>query len=127
LNLQEITDQLKLIPDRAYKTGDVFIDEKYGAKKTVYQEDCWITGIKSEEGEPVEDTVARFLDKLRPYSIYLKELSSSCDVTLWLSLYPDNEQMNVHLSRKIIAQAYEMGISIDVGAMFLKQYYEGRY
>ena len=126
LNLNEITQTLSIRPDHAYKKGDM-VFSKITKTETVHKEDSWIAGVKVEEGGSLEKATVRFLEKLRPNSDYLKMLASSFDVILWLSLYPDNEQMNVHLSPSIIAQVYEMGISIDVEAAFLKQIYEGNY
>jgi hypothetical protein len=124
LDLQKITRSLLLEPDGSYKKGDVVISNITG-KETVHKEDSWIAGIETQGKKSVEDAVVSFLETLEPHSAYLKELSSSFDVTLWLSLYPEYEQMNVHLSHSVIAQAYEMGVSIGVSAMFLKDFYEG--
>jgi len=82
---------------------------------------------KTVEGETPEDALFRFLEMLHPHGDYIKKLSSSFDVTLWLSLYPDNEQMNFHFSHDTISRVCDMGISIDCSAMFLNQIYEGRY
>ena len=119
----EISTRLDMTPNRFNKKGDTHKD-KYTNKTTIYSEDSWYAGIEIKQGESPEDALTRFVDILHPHSDYIKSLSTSFDVILWLSLYPDDEQMNVHLSPSMISRICDMCISIDVSAMFLKQIYE---
>lgn len=127
LNLQEITARLEMSPDYAYKKGDVFIDHKHGGQTIVYQEDCWIAGIESIPKESIGQSIERFLELLKPVSGYLKELAQRSQITVWASIYPENEQMNIHLSSTTIAILHSIGVSFDGSVMFLKQFYDGTY
>ena len=100
LNLLEITNYLGINPDYAYKKGDTYIDQKHGGKEIIYQEDCWIVGIENHHGESLAQTVDRFLDSLLQSAVYLNKLSKEFRVTIWISAYPENEQINLHLPKK---------------------------
>ena len=126
LSNEETSKKLGVKSDTFNKKGEKHFN-KITKTSIIYPEDCWYAGVEIEEEDSFEEVVVCFLKKLQPSAGYLKELSSSFDVTLWLDMYPDNEQMNVHLSNDIISIVSEMGITIDVGAMFLKQFYEGNY
>ena len=123
---EKISAGLNISHSHFNKKGDTYTN-KYTKKTITYPEDSWYAGIEAQEDETPEDMLSRFVDMLHPHSEYLNKISSSFDVTLWLSFYPDNEQMNVQLTHSTILKICDMGISMNIGAMFLKEIYEGKY
>ena len=127
LNLDEITSRLAMNPDYAYKKGDTCLDYKYGGTKIVYSEDCWITAYKPKEKTPVEKQLEEFVNVLADSSDYLQELASKHDVTIWISMYPDNEQVNLHISTPTIKTLARIGASLDCSTAYLKSFHDGLY
>lgn len=127
LDIQGVSDGLKMLPDKSYTKGDIFIDHKHGGKETVYEEDCWIMGIESVDEESAEQLVNRFLAMLLPSADYLKKIATIHNATIWLSVFPDGEQLSIHLSEYAISKIHELGVSFDYTVMFLKQLYDGNY
>ena len=127
LDEEAISKNLGLIPNTFYTKGDTFVDEKYGGTKIEYEEDCWIVGTETEFNEAIEHTIDRFLEVLLPSAEYLKDLSRKHNITLWVSLYPEDEQSNIHISGKTINALCQIGISLDCSVSFLKDFYNGSY
>jgi len=127
LNLQEITNQLGMTPVNARKKGEIFIDEKYGMRVTVFQEDFWLGGYKPRQNSKLEDEIEYFAMKLKPSATYLKALAEKHDVRFWVSLHLEEIQANVHISPATINALSEMGAKLDCSMMFLKDFYEGNY
>ena len=127
LKLEEITEKLSQLPSFTYRKGDRYTP-KYGEKKAiVYKEDCWLLTLEKDESQTFDDAINEFLSKLKNSTDYLKELSSNFDVTLWISAYPDEEQSNIHLSPDTLKLIANMGISVDLNNLFLKEFYDGTY
>ena len=127
LDIQSITNSLKVRPDKAYKKGDSYVDIKYGNEPIVYQEDCWRVQIKTQSEESIEEALERFIDTFIPAADYLNSISSKFDATIWVSTYPESEQVNIRISPKAIHNLCKLGVALDVGAIYLKQFYEGTY
>lgn len=127
LNLEEITQKLKSVPDRTYKRGDIFVDQKHGGKKVIYQEDCWILGYEPDENTSFEEELEYFVTKFKNASAYLKSLAEEHNITIWISTYPDCEQANTHISFPTINILNEIGATLDCSVTFLKEFYDGTY
>jgi len=125
LNLQEISDQLGLAPDQAYKKGDACAHREHGGEAAAYHEDCWMVGLESDEDMTVEENVERLVSMLISSSVYLKALSKEHNVTVWVSAYPDAEQANIHIAAPTIAALSEIGAALDCSTLFLKDFYDG--
>ena len=125
LDFQEITRNLSMKPNYSYKKGDVVFSKVPGIE-TIHKEDLWIAGIEIAAGKTIEQTLAQFLKQLIPAARYLKKLAIKYEVTVWVSAYPETEQINVHLSPQVIHDINEIGASFDCGVMFLKQFYDGQ-
>ena len=126
LNLREITKQLHMSPTHAYKKGESFLDRWRGGEKIVYREDCWLAETETEPGETPELALTRFVVELLPFTDFLKRLSQSADITILVSVYPESEQVNLHLSPEVIAALYQIGAGFDGSVLFLRQFYDGR-
>jgi len=127
LNIQEISSRLGLAPDHVYMKGDICSPRNHSGEEIAYQEDCWIKGIESDEDINVEKTLERFVGTLKSSSDYLKTLSKEHDVTVWVSVYPDSEQANIHIAAPIIIALSEIGATLDCSTLFLKDFYNGMY
>ena len=68
-----------------------------------------------------------FLTRFIKSKEYIKELSDNFDATLWVSVYPDDEQSNIHLENKTLKIISDMGLIVDLDIMFLKEFYDGTY
>lgn len=127
LSLQEITARLSISPEHSAKKGDVFVNQKYGGKTTIYPEDFWIVGTKMQPDETVLQMLERFLFSLMPASSYLKDLSSEFNVTVWVSTYPETDQINIHLPQNVVRMLHDLGVNFDYSVSYLKEFYDGTY
>lgn len=75
----------------------------------------------------LEDEVVRFVEQLYCFKSYVKNLSSRYSIKLWLSIYPETDQMNLCFTSKIIEKVSDMGIDIDVSILCLQQFYQGDF
>jgi hypothetical protein len=122
LNFDEINSTLNILPSNIYRKGDVF---KNRFVDVVTQEDCWSANYEIPEIQSLEDAMLSFI---QPYIIqqkYITNLSKKYDVKLWISLYPDNNQMNINLSKKIITALYDLKIELEITAAYLSEFYDG--
>ena len=127
LNFEQINKELSQKPSAIYCKGDSYTP-KFGDKQPIiYNEDCWIFETEKQEGEMLDDMLYNFLTRFIKSKEYIKELSLNTDVSLWVSVYPDTEQSNIHLENKTIKLLSDMGLVIDFDIMFLKDFYDGNY
>ncbi len=127
LNFEEISRMLAQQPSFTCRKGDCYTP-KFGDKKPViYEEDCWLLETEKDGELSFDDAIKMFLSKVKKSTDYLKELSSGFDVTLWISAYPDEQQSNIHLSPDTLKMIADMGISVDMNSLFLKELYDGTY
>ena len=127
LNLEQINNELSQQPSFTYRKGDTYTP-KFGDKQPIiYKEDCWLFEVEKQEDETIDATVYRFLTKFEKSKEYLNKLSQKAELTLWVSVYPDNEQSNIHLENKTLKLLADIGLVVDFDIMFLKDFYEGTY
>ena len=127
LNFEEITQALSQKPSCTYKKGECYTP-KYGDKQPIiYKEDCWLFEVEKQEDETIDATVYRFLTKFEKSKEYINKLSQKAELTLWVSVYPDNEQSNIHLENKTLKLLADIGLVVDFDIMFLKDFYDGTY
>ena len=126
IDSEEITHSL-VQPDFSYHKGDSYTP-KYGDKLTItYNEDCFMYERQMLEGETLDQALAAFLSRFEGSAGYIKELSDRYNVTLWISVYPDDEQSSIHLSSDIVSRLADMGVTVDIDMLFLKDFYSGTY
>ncbi len=127
LNLEEITEKLRIKPTFSCRAGEEYTFKSGDNKVATYKEDCWIAETEKRQKETLDQTIERFMLEFQISSEYIKELSNKFDVTLWISAYPDEEQSNIHLSKDTLKVINDMGISLDFNVLFLKDFYDGTY
>ncbi len=127
LNFEKIIQELSQRPSFTYRKGDCYTP-KFGDKQPIiYKEDCLIFEVEKQEDETIDDTLYKFLTGFIKSKEYINELSQVTDVSLWVSVYPDNEQSNIHLENKTLELLTDMGLDVDFDIMFLKDFYDGTY
>lgn len=126
LNLAEITKSLGKKPTFSCIKGEK-IKSKYKSIKTEHTEDCWMYCKESNKKLSFQDNVNIFLDKFIDHSSYLKKLSQSFEVTIWIELYPEKEQFNLHLTPEILEKLHMFGTAADIQVAYLKAFYDGTY
>ena len=127
LNLEQINNELSQQPSFTYRKGDTYTP-KFGDKQPIiYKEDCWLFEVEKQEDETIDATVYRFLTKFEKSKEYINKLSQKAELTLWVSVYPDNEQSNIHLENKTLKLLADIGLAVDFDIMFLKDFCDGTY
>ena len=127
LNLEQINKELSQQPSFTYRKGDTYTP-KFGDKQPIiYKEDCCVFDVEKQEDETIDATVYRFLTKFVKSKEYLNKLSQKAELTLWVSVYPDNEQSNIHLENKTLKLLADIGLVVDFDIMFLKDFYDITY
>ena len=127
LELEKISKQLKVSPICTYKKGDLITNTKIKVNVETYQEDCWMYGIESKDTELQGDFLQRFVKELVPHSEFLKSIAIGNDITIWISIYPDNEQCNINIPTFVIDFISKIGATLDINTLFLKNFYDGIY
>ena len=123
----EITAQLKIASPKISKKGEIVNNKKYKLPPTIVQEDSWMSGFEPYEHTKPQDALEDFVMRFKPSFAYLKSLSKKYSVTVWVSLCPEKEQFNMHVTSKAIKALNEMGATLDCTMMFLQAFYEGDY
>ena len=123
LNTNIISEELGIIPHYTQKKGNPITSKYTNEIVGHYEEDCWIYEIESNCKDTTEMCLERLFLTILPHSKYLKNLSAKHNVTIWVSIYPDNEQNNLHLSENILKVICEMGATLEISTLFLESLY----
>ena len=75
----------------------------------------------------INDELADFVDQLYNLKDYLVELKSDFSIKLWVSIYPETEQLYFGLTSSVIRKIADFGIDIDVSILCLQEFYRGTY
>ena len=127
LNFEEIIQALSCQPSFTYRKGE-HCTPKFGDKRPkIHKEDCLLFETEKQDDETIDDMLYKFLTGFTKSKEYINELSKNADITLWVSVYPDEEQSNIHLGNKTVKLLGDMGLSVDFNIMFLKNLYDGIY
>lgn len=88
---------------------------------------CMIYEKEYDESVSVDNLVGEFVDEFYKERDFLSSLSSSCEMTLWLSLYPDTEQAQIGISNVNLQKIADCGLNLHTTVMFLEKFYNGEY
>lgn len=122
INLDKITSITNVIPKYLHKKGDIYCD-KYTKKSITYSENCWIANIEVDNFDEIEKKTHEFVDLFYKNKEYIKQLLNECTVTLWITLYQETNQYNLHFSRETLSKIVELGIGVDITIMQLQEFY----
>ena len=95
-------------------------DKKFIAENDIFQA---LYEIPDDSG--LNAGVQSVVNKLYESCSLIKSLSSENDVTLWLTLYPEEYQLNFNLTNDSVRKMGEMGIDFDLSVMSLQKFYDG--
>ena len=123
LFLEKITEILKITPRKTYRAGDV-CKNKY--LEFAYQEDCWLASYEVPEEQSFEDAVTEFLQPYLLQKELIVDLAKKHSISLFISLYPEENQMNICLSKKILEILYELNVELNMTTLYLSDFYEGK-
>ena len=118
-----ITETLGIKPDKTYKTGESYSLRACGnrpAKKITYDFDGWLFTIECGTIHETEHQIEVLVETLYHKKAFFQELAPLTDsMTLWVTLYQDDYQQNLHLTACTLARLAEMHFSIDITNMNL--------
>lgn len=120
LNIEEINKEFDFINPIYHKKGD---KGEYKGEKFVFNEDIWQIKTEVVDNDLVE-TFEQLIIKLYDKKTFLQELSSKSDFSLWITIYPDNVQINFRLKNDILKKLTEIGANLDLSVMNLTQLYD---
>lgn len=127
INLEEITQKLSQQPSFSYRKGDCYTPQFGDKTPVIYKENCWGLEVEKQECETFDDVLYAFLTRFNGSTEYIKDLVKDHNVIVWVSVYPDEEQGNIHLENKTLKLLADMGLAIDFDIMFLNDFYKGIY
>ena len=122
---QIISDLHAYFPYKIMREGEECSKRFHPGK--VHTEDIWLSEYTSGEEELIESALYDFISAYLPAKESIRELSALHDVSFVCSVYPDDNQCGIKLSKKVISAASDMQASIRIDAAFLKEFYEGSY
>ncbi len=124
LQFDEISEKLSCMPQFSYKRGETFYDRFERCDKT-QDKDCLMFYVETNENEDFERCLEAFVEKVYVSKEVLNRISQKNDVIFKLSVYPEKVQCLIPLAAKTISRLAEMGASVVIDSMFLKEFYEG--
>ena len=123
LDLENISKQLNMEPRYACHSGSKYYD-KYEKSEKLYSEDIWLFSMDMTDDESIDCAINKFVDLFIRFSDFLAQQES---VTIWISLYPETEQFNIHVSKCSISKLCKLGIDFDIEIAHLQTIYDGTY
>lgn len=122
IDLDKISNTLSITPKFMFKKGDVNYN-KITKEPVTYSEDCWIAETEVEHEKETEEKAAEFIDMLYENKTAIRQLSAIHHVTLWITLYQETSQYNLHFSKETLSKINELGIELDINCMQLQEFY----
>ena len=126
LQLDEITNKFGVKPTTSYKKGDTHYN-KYSKETLVYKDDCWLYDKKIKVNKTFNKKIVEFLEPFLKQADYVHELSKQFEIIAWISLYPEEDHNNIHLSPSVIESLHTLGLSLDIEISDLRMFYDGSY
>lgn len=112
----EITKKLGIKPEMSCKKGEQRV---HRGETITYREDFWLISKTVENTDRTEQEIRTFLISLYKHKEYILSLSKKFNVTLWVTVYNDGIQRNLHFSNEILKMINELGIDLDLTHMNL--------
>lgn len=120
LDFNSISEKLEIRNAVCHKKG---ISVLQNDEEIVFDEDIWESKIEIKDDESLQNEIDKYVEQLGKHSEYIKELSLTNEISLWLTVYPDNYQLNFRLSKKTIGMLSQMGLNLDISIMNLHDLY----
>lgn len=122
IDLKEVNKYLNIIPTHICKKGDTHYD-KITKKTFTYSENVWTYDIKIENLDETEDKISEFIDLFYQSKEYIQRLAVTHKITLWVTVYQETYQYNLHFSKSVLGKISELGIDVDITCMQLQEFY----
>ena len=100
---------------------------QYDMNQMQNNEDSIIFEREIDSQSSINDELADFVDQLYNLKDYLVELKFAFSIKLWISIYPETEQLYFGLTSSVIRKIADLGIDIDVSILCLQEFYRGTY
>lgn len=122
LDLPSITENIGIKPEKLYHKGERYRTSPIGAipaEEKEYDFDGFISMIECDSKD-TEKQLERLIGQLYRKKEFLRNLSEQAEsMTVWVNLYPETYQQNLHISPKSMDMLAYMHISLDVTIMNL--------
>lgn len=112
LDLEQISCTLGLTPAHAYKKGDI-VNQKYGGP-FIPEEDSWSYRYKVPKSEPFDKAVLNFIGLFQPHKDFLNDLVKNNEVIIFITVYPDEINTCIELTKDVIATLYDLGLGFTI-------------
>lgn len=116
----EITQVLDIVPDKSYKKDEI---KELNNEKITYIEGCWMKNFETDDYDHFQDLILEFLQPFILKKEQIINLRKQFSITLWISLYPDNNQISFHIPSALIEEVSKLGISLDITTIYLENFY----
>lgn len=120
LDEQTINKTLGIAPTLFYRKGE---QRLHKGKMITYTESCWVLEQEVSDKEDFSVAVEQFLNRFAGKEEPVHRLLAGSDATLWLTLYVEAPQQNVHFSSQTLQRVSRMGIALDISMMSLAELY----
>jgi len=123
LDIKAITKELNITAYNTHKKGEIY-KSKYG--EFICPEDSWQTQYEIPTEQLLENAIIEFIKPYLSKKSFITNLQKEHAVSLWLSLYPYENQMTTSLSKKMIAILHDINIEFNITATYLSDFYDGK-
>ncbi|MHB1453860.1 MAG: DUF4279 domain-containing protein [Saccharofermentanales bacterium] len=124
LDFDEISKMLNILPKNAYKKGDRKVLDN--SEEITYKEDCWLAEYGISAKTEISLAINGFLSQFQKGHDYLRDISKRNEITLWISVYPNDIQANIHFPNHIVKMISDIGIDMDISMTYLEDFYAGK-
>jgi len=118
IDWEGVNKALNISPTHICKKGDLKYD-KITKQPFIYSEDCWTYDIKIENLDEIEEKLENFIDLFHMNKDCVQQLSSLHSVTLWITMYQEAFQQNLHFSKNVLSKISDLGIEMDITCIHL--------
>ena len=124
INLNELSTVLGMVPQYSHTRGDIYYD-KITKQAGTYSDDYWIASVEINDVNETEKRIEALVDSLYRNKEYVQQTSRVHAATLWVTVYQDVIQHNLHFSKNVLAKISELDIDLDITCMQLQEFYRG--
>ena len=122
LDLPSMIENIGIKPEKLYHKGERYQTRPIGdipAEEKEYDFDGFMSMIECDFKD-TEKQLERLIEQLYRKKEFLRNLSEQAEsMTVWVNLYPETYQQNLHISPKSMGMLAYMHISLDITSMNL--------
>lgn len=114
LNLDKITETLKLVPSTTYKQNE---EREVKGKNIIYKEDGWIHSIEIEDENSCQENLEKLIENLYQNREYITSINAM-NIYLEVVVYSKNYQYHVCVNNGMLKKIGDMGLDLWFTYMF---------